>query len=38
MRLGHEMATQYFSYSGGTGKDSLKSSSGQVTLNLYFCF
>jgi hypothetical protein len=31
------MSTHYFSCSGGTGEVSIKSLSGQVTLNLCFC-
>jgi hypothetical protein len=32
-----EMAMHYFSCSGGTGMDSIKSAKGHVTLNLSFC-
>jgi hypothetical protein len=35
---GHKTATHYFSSSGGTGKDSIKSMTGQVTPNMCFYF
>jgi hypothetical protein len=34
---GHETSTHYFSCSVGTGAVSMKSTSGQVTLNFCFC-
>jgi hypothetical protein len=37
VRPGHEMSMHYLSFSGGTGMDSTKSASGQVTLNLCCC-
>jgi hypothetical protein len=36
MHLGHKMSTHYFSSSGGTDTDSIKSVQGHVTLNLFF--
>jgi hypothetical protein len=34
---GRATATHYFSCSGATGRDLMKSTSGHVTLNMYFC-
>jgi hypothetical protein len=36
VRPGHEMPMHYFSYSSGTGTDSIKSALGHVTPNLRF--
>jgi hypothetical protein len=36
MHLGHKMSTHYFSCSGGTDTDSIKSVQGHVMLNLFF--
>jgi hypothetical protein len=35
---GHEMSSHYFSCSGGTSPEPTRSATGQVTLNLHFCF
>jgi hypothetical protein len=37
VRPGHEMSTYYFSWLGGTGAVSIKSTMGHVTWNLCFC-